>query len=216
MKLDAYCFFIIMLLTSCGGKDVETEPSDKGYDYFPLVEGLYREYQVVDERFQVGTIDTSIYFLREELQETVDASDEMQQLVRRYKRTDTLSDWKFDSTWIQAKNEINAFYLENSVRFNKLEFPLFTNKKWDMNAYNTQSDLQSEVRFVGGKYNGFEEVTYIAIDSFFNLVGREHMYEVYKKNVGLVEKHNESLNHQPKADTVGFRIHQKLIKYGQK
>ena len=93
----------MVFLVACGGEETETQPVDTGESYFPMKKGLYREYEIVDERYQRGSIDTSIYYLREELKEVVDAADEQQQLVRRYKRPDLSSEWVFDSTWVQAK-----------------------------------------------------------------------------------------------------------------
>lgn len=206
---------LIFSLISCGGDETETQPVDTGESYFPMKEGSFREYKIVDERYQRGSIDTSIYYLKEELKIVEDASDEQQQFVRRYKRTDTTSAWVFDSTWVQAKNETNAFYVENGVRYNKLEFPLFSDKKWNFNAFNTKDELTYKVRFIDGKFHDFEPAIYISdVDSIESLVNREYQYEVYLKEIGLAEKHNEKLNFQPGKDTVGYRIHQKLMKYG--
>lgn len=215
MKKALIYSIIGLFLVSCGGDETETQPVDTGEAYFPMKEGLYREYKIVDERYQRGSIDTSIYYLREELKEVVEVSDEQQQWVRRYKRPDLSSEWLFDSTWVQAKNELNAFYVENGVRFNKLEFPLFSDKQWDFNAFNAKDELTYQVRFINGQFNEFTPAIYISdVDSIESLVSREYEYEVYLKEVGLAEKHKENLNFQPGLDTVGSRIHQQLIHYG--
>ncbi len=215
MKYTLIYSILMLFLTACGGEETDPQPLKTGESYFPMKKGLYREYVVIDERYQRGSIDSSIYFLREELKEVVVATDEQQQLVRRYKRSDSFSDWTFDSTWVQAKTEASAFYVENGIRYNKLEFPLFVDKQWDFNAYNTMGELTYQVRFINNRFNGFEPAIYISdVDSIESLVSREYEYEVYLKEVGLAEKHKEKLNFQPGKDTVGFRIHQKLITYG--
>ena len=115
----------------------------------------------------------------------------------------------------KPKHESNAFYVENGVRYNKLEFPLFSDKQWDFNAFNTMDELTYQVRFLNESFNGFEPAIYVSdVDSIESLVNREYEYEVYLKEVGLAEKHKEKLNFQPGKDTVGFRIHQKLMEYG--
>ncbi len=215
MKNTLIYSILMLFLTACGGEETDPQPLETGESYFPMKKGLYREYVVIDERYQRGSIDSSIYFLREELKEVVIASDEQQQFVRRYKRPDSSSDWMFDSTWLQAKTLSNAFYIENGIRYNKLEFPLHADQQWDFNAYNSKNELTYQVRLINKRFNEFEPVIYISdADSIESLVNREYEYEVYLKEVGLAEKHTEKLNFQPGKDTVGFRIHQKLITYG--
>ena len=226
--MKQYSFFIIgfltfsvLLVSSCKDDKVETEPEvDYGYTYFPMQANLVREYKVVEERYAGKNIDSTSYYLKEELQAVENKGDENQQVVRRYKRSSTTAEWVFDSLWVQAQNEETAFSIENNLRLVKMTFPLVEGTSWDRNLYNVNEVKQVIVQEFGKPIQQntllFEETVKVKIDSFITLVNSDYQYEVYAKNVGLIKTYSKHLNHQPKKDTTGTRVEKVLIGYAQK
>lgn len=215
-----FLVFSVFTLSSCKQDKVEEEPAlDSGYAYFPMNEKLVREYKVLEERYAGETIDTTSYFLKEELQVVENKGDENQQVVRRYKRTSATAEWVFDSLWIQARNDASAFSIENNLRLLKLTFPLVEGTSWDRNLYNVNETKLVVAQELGKPMQQqgliFEETIKVKIDSFITFVNSDYAFEVYAKNIGLVKSYSKYLNHQPNKDTTGTRIEKVLISYVQ-
>lgn len=194
--------------------------TDYGYEYFPIIEGRYIEYNVLFENYNSGVVDTSNYQIREEWSDIDSLTDEQQQQVRLYKRLNGDSDWELDSVWTQSINVQAAFRTERDIRFQRLEFPLFEGAEWDVNDFNVMSSNSAVVQSIDHNVivnnQEFSSGMRISIDSFFTFVNRDYQYEKYAKGVGLIERYHEKLNFQPGKDTLGFRVHQSLSSYGQK
>ena len=90
-----------LLFLSCNKKDDPTD-SDLGYSYYPIEEGDYSVYDVVDSSFQgVGINVVTKYQLKEEIHEPITVGDEVRYQVYVYYKTTGMDDWNSypDSVW---------------------------------------------------------------------------------------------------------------------
>lgn len=208
-----YSFLVLCLFSSCGNDADPLPEIYYGYEYFPLDGIAVKEYKVIEERYTGSTIDSNEYFLKEEFQESSVVSDETQQVVKRYKRLSEESDWVFDSLWVIARNEERAFSIENNLRLVKLHFPLSIGNEWDRNEYNVNNDRLVILETLEEVSTEGKMTAKVSVESFTSLVNRDIQYEVYAKNIGLINQYSEHLNHQPGKDTVGTRVGQILTAY---
>lgn len=194
-----FSLIFIGILTACGDSE-EPMAFDSGYDYYPTSSGAERIYDVEEINFDLFGPDTSRYFLREYISDSI-LSDQVSitYVLKREKRTSELEEWESDSLWSVRKTESYVIVTENNLPLVKLSFPVSEGRTWDGNAFNS---LQEE----GYRY---ETVSQESVDSLFtsnevirvvisdvekNLVSQDQRSEVYAKGIGLVEKNYIAIN----------------------
>lgn len=219
----------LVLLCSCS-EEVSDVSLDPGYDFFPLELNAYRTYEIQEVTFEVFQPDTTRYFLKEVVKDSMTAGDGLvTYLINRFKSPDSLS-WKLDSVWTARRSEVVAVINENDVPFCKLVFPIKEGRTWDGNAFNVMDE--QEYRFeqlsgyaIGSKTLESDKVIRVVIEDIpENLVNQDERYEVYGRGIGLLEKNYIqlsfcTLNCEEKGFSIGAIekgriLSQKLIKYG--
>lgn len=214
-----WCFY------SCNSE--EAEPIDLGFDFYPIAQSE-RIYAVSETLFDLRGSTTIEYQLREYISDSIVSTDGLKNyIIKRDTRIDESSDWENDSFWTIRKNERNVIVTEDNVSFAKLSFPIFINKLWNGNAYNTQS--ASNYQFVSNEPQQVtigdittETIRVIIADNPVNLVGQDERYEVYAKGIGLIEKNYITLNfctancEGAEAIESGMILNQVLIEYVEK
>ncbi len=214
----------IFLLFSCKDKQViEDFPLEFGYEYFPLEVGKYITYQVDSIVYNIkseGTIDTTSFFLKEEITDTLfDNENRINYRMERSVRATLDDPWVLKDIWVSLRTENTAERVEENVRFVKMVYPLEEGNTWDGNQFVDKATIISvagetlelfkgwEVSEVGtiaepetieGIF--FEEVTTIFHAQNENLIEIREVTEKYAKNVGLVYKKMRILDTQCGGD----------------
>ncbi len=192
-----FAFIFSVSLLSCKKKPDPTL-TDLGYNYFPINEGDYTLYDVVDSSFQGTDMTKAIvsrYQLKEEIHEPLTVADETRNQVYLYYRP-VGTDWNDypDSNWTEFVNNARAVRIENNVRYVKLVFPLQVGKAWDGNISDTINDAQNYYTMKNVKrsfsYDSLSYSSTVSIVQFDNSSALDDNYsvEVYAADRGLVYK----------------------------
>ena len=191
---------ILIFFSSCNDT-MEPDNSRFGYDFFPLNTGHYRIYNVKEILFTSDLeVDTLIYELKEVITDSVrDKAGEISYLLQRLKRSESEPAWVLDSIWIAYKNDIRATVYENSIPVIKLVFPFENNKAWDSNGLNERytDDFKMEKVFepYSSTFGEYEQtVTVIQEEKLDSIAALDYRYEIYARQIGLVEKVSSKLD----------------------
>jgi len=226
-------FFILILAVlgmSCS-EEMSDISLDQGYDFLPLEIGQYRLYAVEEIVYEVFEPDTSLYYLKEVIDDSLVSGDgNVRYLINRYIGEDSTS-LELDSVWSVRKSEKSVVVTENNRDFVKLVFPVAAGRSWDGNAYNaleTQNYYYQSVEALewnGEQIEAENTIRLIIEDVEQNLVNQDERSELYLRNVGLVQKDYTQLsfctvNCEEKGSEVGEIekgriLKQELIRYGK-
>lgn len=188
----------ILLVSSC--KKDEEEVIDIGYLYFPNQAGTYVEYEVDSVHYGI-TVDTSHFYLREELvEEFIDGENQPAMRVERFKRNTTTDPWVLTDVWSQKRTTTTGERVEENQRFVRMVFPVEEGKAWNGNAYNDQEDWQYQFGPIDVPYSiaGYDFTRSVRVKqrNNVNLVDQEIAEEVYVRGVGMVYKRFTDINFQ--------------------
>jgi hypothetical protein len=200
MKIVNIIFAVIfsVSLFSCK-KKADPTLTDLGYNYFPINEGDYTLYDVVDSSFQGTDLTLAIvtrYQLKEEIHEPITVADEIRNQVYQYYRYPADTGWNNypDSNWTEFVAGTRAVRIENNVRYVKLVFPLQVGKSWDGNISDPQNDPQNYYTMKNVKrpysYDSLSYPSTVSVVQFDNSSALDDNYsvEVYAADRGLVYK----------------------------
>ncbi|PKR79960.1 hypothetical protein CW751_12080 [Brumimicrobium salinarum] len=213
--------FTIILFASCKSK----EKVDFGYDYFPMQEGHFVIYNVMEVFHDVNLSpqhDTLRYKLRTEIGEII--IDNSGRQARKYiqSKYHPINDSLLEKrVWTRIIDEGRGEVVEENQRKIRLTFAVKKDRQWDVNAFNILpqnivhiEDVDKERRFDNLE---FESTSKISYEDFFSLVDYRMKYEVYAKGVGLVKRSFKDLSIQ-NFDTLdivqGTEIHYDVIQFG--
>ena len=142
--------FISLSFTSCKKKN-EIFTSDPVNAYYPIGVGKYITYNLDSTVFvNFGQKDTIISY---QAQDRVDAqvTDNLGRpgyRIIRYIRKDDTEDWEPNNTFFIVPTENSIEYVENNLRFLKLELPIKQDFSWKGNAYIDTYSSNSEVKYL--------------------------------------------------------------------
>lgn len=222
MKQFTFLALILIGFSACKN---ETTEVDLGYEYFPMKEGHFVEYDVLEVFHDVKQLpkhDTLRYRLKTVVgEEVVDNSGRLVRKFFQYKyglKTDELLSHR---VWTRLIDGKRGEVVEENKRKIKMVFPLKRGEEWNVNAYNFEKkkiihydDVNTE-KTINGIL--FENTARIVYEDFFSLVDYRKMHETYAKGVGLVERSFKDLTIQ-NFDTLdvqkGNEIHYKLVDFG--
>lgn len=200
---------IAACLFSCTKSTVEDIVPDRGYEYFPLAVGQSKEFAVdsiVFDPAQFRTaIDTFSGFLRETVVDTLrDHTGALVFRIERFYRRNAADPWTFHSVVSSGRNEQEAFFTEDNLRYVKLRFPLKTDVEWDATAYfpeTTKLEVAGEtleffkgwksiVREKQAQYDlegqQFSDVYLVELADFENKIEYRYGMEAYAPGAGLI------------------------------
>ncbi|MEP4533952.1 MAG: hypothetical protein ABJ004_12765 [Cyclobacteriaceae bacterium] len=220
--------FSVFLIVSCDGSE-EPDPTDLGYDFYPINPAAYRIYQVDEIKYDLLGPDTTNYQIRETISDSLmSESGIVSYVLKREKRTDSSDVWQTDSLWTLRKDQSAVVITENNVPVIKLSFPVVDGKVWDGNALNikpSQSFYYEIPESLIELYTLIEAerlVKVISADLEPNLVNQDQRFDVYASEIGLIEKNYITLNFcTANCESVGEVqsgriLNQYLIEYGEK
>lgn len=197
--------FCVAFVTSC---DEETETLDfiTGFDYFPVEQDFWLEYQVDSVLYsplRTGGKDSVSVQVRETFGEIfIDNEGREAITIERRVRQNSNIDWNkiTPTVWYVVRTEDQVERVEGELRFMKLIFPVFEGRTWDGNAFLNTDDTQlRDYRDWSYQYvqvaenttvndlNFIETLTVSQVDRE-DLVNKTFAIETYAKNVGLIKK----------------------------
>lgn len=137
--------------------------------------------------------DTTRYLLKTVIGDVyIDNSERSGYEYKRYKSFDNGNNWVLSDVWTALINQTNFEMVEENERIVRLIFPPRKNKSWDINAFNVEDertvyyDYIHEKMYLGNSF--FDSTLMVKEDDFFSLVDYRRQYEIYAKNVGLIQK----------------------------
>lgn len=215
-----YLFGLVTLciLFLCGcAEDPDYSVIDLGYDYFPNRVGSFIEYEVDSIHYDIE-IDTTHFYLKEVIAEDfIDDEGNLATRVERYKKFAMQDEYVLTDVWTQMRTATTAERVEENVRFVRLVFPLNANATWDGNAYNTEDPWDYTYEEVGTSHTleGFSLNDVVRVDQRLNvnLVDQEEAWEIYARDIGLVQKKFSDLTYQD-FEIIGVDYELTMINYG--
>lgn len=181
------------MLMSC--KKTEPYVSDLDYAYFPIEEGKFIEYHVLEISHDEDlnpVIDSNEYYLKVSIGEKIldNTGDSVNKLFF-YVKPHPDSSYVLDKVNTVFNNGAQGIYNLDNQKYIKLAFPARVGTSWNMNTYNTFDAISSEVmqKDYLGTSNGqnFTNLLRTKQLDFFSLVDYQKAYEIYAKDIGLVE-----------------------------
>lgn len=206
---------ITIAVVSCDSSD-ENRPSISGKDYFPLQKGLFQIYDVEEIVYTLGVPETLRYELKTVMTDSFpNAAGGYTYVIQRSKRNEGVEDFSPLNTWSARIDGREAVMQEENISFVKIKLPVVKNNEWDGNLYNTRGVddyLMEEVK-TSYTLNGETFDDCIVINQNDNqdfVVFMDQRWEVYAKNIGLVQKKSTQLNYC----TVGGCLGQQQVESG--
>lgn len=120
-------------------------------DYFPMQVGKYITYNLDSTIFlPFGSRDTVVSY---QVQDRVDGQiiDNLGRSayrIIRYIRQDTTQDWAPNNTFMVVPTNTSIEYVENNLRFLKLEAPIRQNFSWKGNSYIDTYSINSDLKYL--------------------------------------------------------------------
>lgn len=219
-------FILVVLLFSC--KEEKSELTlDMGYDYFPIVSGWYKTYEVTDIRYNPDP-DTSQFYLKEVFGDSLVAEDgTVRYFINRFTSSDQ-EEWLLDSVWSVYRYQQALILTENNIPYIKLTFPVEKGISWDGNAVNTLQESaysyeSADSYSLGDTIFSIQSNILVVISEIpENLTGRDFRYETYIRGIGLAVKDYEVFEYCTATSCgeigsvkKGRILKQNLIAYGQ-
>jgi hypothetical protein len=206
-NINSFVFIISALLVSiilhsCKEETIDAVPTS--YNYFPADNGRWVEYTVdsIYHSENDNNNDDSVYSYHFEIREVIDSSfidgsGLENQVIKRYRRTDSLSAWTITDVWTQKLTPTSAYRTEDNVAFHKLSFPINSTITWNGNDANT---YEEEIYY----YDFFHQshsVNSLSFDSALsviqidenNFIEKIYGQEIYAAGVGLIFKQRDDL-----------------------
>jgi len=218
IHLGLFACLLCVIVVGC--KKDDPVAVDLGYGYFPTEVGRWVEYQVdsawIDEENSASGILS--YRLLEVIDSAyLDPEGRQAQRMERFVWDSLLIEWRIRDLWTQTRSNTAAERTEEDRRFLKLSFPVKAGEQWNLNAYNSQEDLEvgyDEVH-TAWSVNGlsFDSTAVVLSDYPNNQVDTLIYRERYAKRIGLVERSVDSSETQDSM-TRGFYFRQVILAYG--
>ncbi|MEY4603953.1 MAG: hypothetical protein RIT43_1245 [Bacteroidota bacterium] len=174
---------------------------DLHYDYFGLLPGRFVEYNVVEIHHDINQSvqhDTLRYQLKTLIGDTIiDNEGRVARRFIRFKRDNSSQAWTQTDTWTAIIVDRRAELVEENQRLIKLVFAPTEDKEWNVNAFNSQNELQAYYRDIHSKVllggQTFDSSLVVEQEDFFSLIDYRRKYETYSKNIGLISKYFKDL-----------------------
>ena len=225
---NIFLFSILILVVFSCKKQKDPSAEDLGYSYFPINDGDFSIYEVIDSTFLgVGSFSVDTFMIKEEIHEPISVYEEQRyQLYVYYKLPN--EDWKDypDSVWTVFRDGLRIVRVRNNVRFVPLVFPLEIGKSWDGNISDSEVSPQ-QYYSIKELYRPFAYDTYYYPKTVtVELVKDESVindyldYEVYSNEFGLAYREQKIYNFdQTQVGQYivesGHHLIQKLILHGK-
>lgn len=218
-------FLYLIFMASCGIE--REEPESISSPFYPLSPGKFWEYRVAETvYFGENDFETQTFFYRDQIvDQYLNAENEFVYRVERQSSTDR-NNWINERvfTLLFSQNRIIRHY--NNRQDVILVYPLNSDLEWDGNSLNNLPPENFTVERQGDHILdnlSFPETVTIRQQQEDDLITiRDNRYEVFAKDIGMVESYYEVFRYCSRNDCLGEQIiqegrftHLKLIDYGQ-
>lgn len=207
----------IVLFASCK----KTPEPFFGYEYFPMEEGRFVEYEVMEIVHDEGgnpQNDTTRYRLKTVVGESVvDNEGRVARKLYRYSYDLQSGDLIDERVWTQIIDGGRGEVVEENQRKIRLVFAITLDKVWDVNAFNPEEEQEVVYDEIHKPFGQLDSTVTVEYEDFFSLVDYQRKYEVYGNHVGLIKRSFKDLriNSFDTLDiTSGTEQHYILIDYG--
>ncbi|TAF35393.1 MAG: hypothetical protein EAZ57_04980 [Cytophagales bacterium] len=207
------CFLIY--LSGCREKNEETIPANFGESYYPLQVGARISYSVKQQIYEASNPNPNIprlftYQLREEvLDKSKGENGEDLFRIVRYTRPTGLDNWQIDSVWTVKKDNSQIIKTEHNVPYVKMSFPLYEDKSWNGNAFNSRKRQPYRVVSLGKPFAvnnlNFSRAAVIMHQADSNILFKDVGYEVFADSIGMIYKRHEYLKYCDQDPCVGSK-----------
>lgn len=213
---------VFVLISSCKKDDT---PIIYGYDVYPMEEGHYVIYDVVDIFHDVALIpahDTNYYQIKEVVgEEELDGENQpYRKLYRYYRASDTLN-WIMQDVWTVKRTGQSLETLEENKRRISLAFSISYDQYWNYNALNEDDELTArydniyEPLSIGS--DSYDSTVRVEIENLITFIEYKRQYDIYAMNVGRiirVQKDLEILNSDTTDIKKGTELFYTAIDFG--
>ncbi len=219
-----YSFVALFIFNGCKKETVVIVPA--GFNYFPTDIGTWVEYSV-DSVYHSETDnnnDDSVFYYHFQLKEIIDSefideSGRENQIIKRYRRLDSLDEWTLTNVWTQNISSYAAYRIEDNISYHKLAFPMNTDITWNGNDANTLDEEMYVYEYVNQPATiqslEFEStISVIQIDEN-NFVETFFGNEIYASGVGLIYKERNELGKRNGIVVKGMEYKMQVIRYGR-
>lgn len=203
-------FLGLFLIVACKSKTtLEDFQVDKGFEYFPMEIGKYKEYTVDSITFDTTglgiIVEETSTLVREEVIDTFrDNTNRLTYQVERFERKSEQEEWQIHSVGYVVPTENEVEVVESNLRFIKMVFPLQDGDLWDGNQYidpTTIIPIKGETVEVFKSWSyevqslgepdvinniAFDEVAVLTQAESENVIELRQSTEKYARGVGLV------------------------------
>ena len=214
---------VIMSLSSC--QKTEEIPFDQGLEYQPLEIGLRWLYQVNETiYFGENDLESSDFFYRDHIVESFENELGLRSYIIQRSKSSDRNNWQNHITYsIRVDNGFLVRNVENE-KILPFQFPPQPNRSWDGNLFNTNPEDLFSIEFVNRHSVGqliFNNVVKVNQENEDDLITvRDNRYEIFAKNVGLIESFYEVLAYCSRNECLGEQriesgrfTHIKLLSY---
>ena len=200
-------------------------PINMGYHYFPINEGHYTVYDVIDiiHDDAVAVHDTNRYQIKEVIGELfIDEESDEARKLKRYKRIDSTYNWVIKDVWAIKLTGRTAEVVEENKRRIKMGFAISYERFWDGNVLNNDETEECYYTKITDPFtvdNGtvVDSTTVVEHSNFLTFIDYQRHFEVYAANIGKiysVKKFLEINNSDTLNIIKGTELFYSLIDYG--
>lgn len=223
--LPFYMLLLAILFSSCD-EQVESPSLELEQDYQPLKVGKFWIYEVEETIFfGENDFESSEFFYRDRIRTTfLNAENETTFIVERSKSTNRIN-WVVELEYtIQYRDQILLRTVNNSP-LAVLVFPPKIGTTWNGRVYQAEGNDEFEIDKVSqAEIPGFVGVPTVQVNQENlddKITIRDIRYEVFGKEIGLLEKFDEVVTYCSRNDCLGQQLidsgsktHLKLVEYG--
>lgn len=182
----------ILIHLSCNRK-IEYEFPD--LDLYPIIQGKYRIYQVIDTTYTTQGSVAKFYYKKELTDSNeVDLKNRVISRLNIY-RGHSLDSLTFSELWTQYKDASWAERIEGNTKYLVLKFPVRKNDSWNGNEFNNLGkenfmylNIDTSVVINGVTYHNCVYVQQRWNNS--SLLTEINTYEIYAKGIGKIKRYD--------------------------
>ncbi|SHM85764.1 hypothetical protein SAMN04488057_104101 [Cyclobacterium lianum] len=219
--------FVLFLIFIFGCETYREDPETIGSPFYPFAMGNFWEYSV-EETVYFGEGDAenrSFYYRDEMVDQYLNADNELVYKIQRKSSPDRIN-WFNERIFTVSLSRNRIIRQDDNLQEIILVYPADTGREWDGNALNNKLMqtfvVEREGDYILGNLNFAETITVRQREEDDLITIRDNRYEVFAKNIGLVEKYYEVFRYCSRNDCLGEQIiqegrftHLKLIGHGQ-
>ncbi|MCH7408367.1 hypothetical protein MM239_03080 [Belliella sp. DSM 111904] len=221
--VKAVCLGLLLM----GCREVEQVNRDMGFDFQPLEEGLFWEYEVT-ERIIFGENDEELntYFLRDKVDYTYFNDEGIEVFVLEREKGDAPNEYDVVGNYALFVRNNALVIMEENERVVKFPFPPSLGKQWDARIYSSNATETFEIDLFGSyvlnNINYTQAARVLQEEDDDQITSRDNRFEVFAKGVGMIESYYEVISYCSRNDCLGQQIeesgsmvHMKIINYGK-